>query len=465
MKDQKDKKGVYAVPFFVVLAILTIVAFIIPLRPTRSYNEKRNLAEFPEFSVEALASGSYFDDISTWFSDTFPGRESWIEGSILMQSLHGYSDVTIYGQMKNNDEIPTVPAPTKPSTTETLQTEPATEPAAQPAETAPAATRPPVELVEMPDAPVEEWGGVDAGASDAIISGTVIQIGDTAFNMFGFSQYASDQYAGILNDFTDIVTPKGVRVISAMPPQAVGIMVEQKYMEQLNCSDQEAALDYILSQMNDNVVKVDMFQRLVEHNDEYLYFRTDHHWTALGAYYAYQEICSVIGMEAAPLENFEVWDQGDFTGTLYFECAKRDRLRIDTCYAYNPPGNLTTYITDEKYGTFETEVLTDMSNAGTHAKYYVFLYGDNALTEITNHDIPDGKSCVIVKDSFGNPLVPFFTQNYHKVYALDFRHYDAMNLQEFVEAYEIDDVIFANMLGMSQSSEVNDGFSSLCGLE
>lgn len=393
MKEQKDKKDIYAVPFFVVLTILTIVAFIIPLRPTRSYNEKRNLAEFPEFSVEVLASGSYFDDISTWFSDTFPGRESWIEGAILMQSLHGYSDVTIYAQTNQNEEILAVPTPTEPAATEMLQTKPETELTAPPDETAPAATRPPLELVEMPDAPVEEWGGVDAGATDAVISGTVIQIGDSAFKIFTSSQSASDRYAETLNDFADLMEPKGVRVICAMPPQAVGIMVEQKYMEQLYCDDQEAALDYVLSQMNDNVVKVNMFQRLVEHNDEYLYFRTDHHWTALGAYYAYEEICAMTGMEAAPLENFEVWDQGDFTGTLYAACAKRKQLRIDTCYAYNPPGNLTTYITDDKYGTFETEVLTDMSNAGIGSKYYVFIYGDNALTEITNHDIPEGKNC------------------------------------------------------------------------
>ena len=458
----KNRKDLFAVPFFAVLIILTIVSFIIPLRPTRSYNEKRNLAQFPELTLEALTSGSYFDDISTWFSDTFPGREGWIEASIRLQSMHGYSDVTINGQLKHSDEIPTVPAPTEPPVKEILQTEPA--PAVLPEETEPPATRPPVELTEMPDVPVEEWGGVDAAASDWIINGSVIQIGDTAFNIFGFSQYASDLYAETLNNFADLMKNKGVRVISAMPPQAVGIMVEQKYMEKLNCADQEAALDYILSRMNENVVKVDMFQRLLDHNDEYIYFRTDHHWTALGAYYAYQEICETLDMEAAPLENFEVWDQGDFTGTLFFECTNRDKLRIDTCYAYNPPGNLTTYITDEKYGTFETEVLTDMSEAGTHAKYYVFIYGDNALTEITNHDIPDGKTCVVIKDSFGNPLVPFLTQNYHKVFALDFRHYHEMNLQSFVEAYEIDDVIFANMLGMSQSNEVNESFRRLCGL-
>ena len=454
----KNKKDFFATPFFVVLIILTIVAFIIPLRPTRSYNEKRNLAQFPEFSMEALVSGSYFDDINTWFSDTFPGRETWIEGAIFMQSLHGHSDVSIHGQINNND------IPDGPASTELVELPEETEPELISDETEPPATRPPLELVEMPTVSVEEWGGVDGNAADLMISGTVIMIGDSAFNIFNASQYASDQYAKIINNFADIMAEKDVRVINAMAPQAVGIMVEQQYMEKLRCNDQEATLDYILGQMNDNVIKVDAFHRLVEHNDEYLYFRTDHHWTALGAYYTYQEICEMAGMEAAALEDFELWDQGEFAGTIYYEVTKRNRLRLDTCYAYYPPGNLTTIITDDKYGTFETDVLTDMSNAGKHAKYYVFIYGDNALTEITNHDIPEGKSCVVIKDSFGNPMVPFLTQNYHRVYALDFRYYNKMNLQQFVEAYEIDDVIFCHMLGMSQSDGVNQMFKSLCGL-
>ena len=53
--------------------------------------------------------------------------------------------------------------------------------------------------------------------------------------------------------------------------------------------------------MSDAVNKVNVFNSLVSHNDEYIYFRTDHHWSALGAYYAYEEFCRAAGMEAAPL--------------------------------------------------------------------------------------------------------------------------------------------------------------------
>ena len=57
-KHAKSRPGAAAALFFIVLAVLTVTAFIIPLRPTRSYSEKRSLTPFPEFSGAALASGN-----------------------------------------------------------------------------------------------------------------------------------------------------------------------------------------------------------------------------------------------------------------------------------------------------------------------------------------------------------------------------------------------------------------------
>ena len=90
-RDQNKRSSGFrlVIPFFIVLGLMTVVSFIIPLRPTVSNSEKRELAKFPEFSVNALLDGSYFDDITTWFSDTFPGRESWITMSNYISSIHG----------------------------------------------------------------------------------------------------------------------------------------------------------------------------------------------------------------------------------------------------------------------------------------------------------------------------------------------------------------------------------------
>ena len=161
----------YAVPFFVVLGILTVVSFLIPLRPERSYSEKRELAKFPEFSFSALADGSYFDDITLWFSDTFPGRETWITLANLDDALYGHSEITIQGELPVTETVP--PIPENPEPAVPTQTEPT-----QTAET------------ETPETEPQEdsWGGVDAGdAAEIIRNLTAFQIGDSAFIFQNFS--------------------------------------------------------------------------------------------------------------------------------------------------------------------------------------------------------------------------------------------------------------------------------------
>lgn len=459
--ENKGKpRAYYAIPFFLVLALLTVTAFIIPLRPTRSYGEKRNLAQFPEFSSEALISGSYFDDISLWFSDTFPGRDGWLRLAAGVSELHGCSEITIHGELPLGDRIPER-SPTSP--TQDLATAPTPETTTPTTGETEPFVPPTVETIPPPEAPVEEWGGVDAGDAAEIIFGNILQIGDSAFNYFGFSQYWSDYYVEKLNGLADAVADKDVQVVSVLLPTAVGVMVEPEYMEKLGCADQGLAIDYMLSGMNDRVIKVDIFQNMVDHNSEYIYFRTDHHWTALGAYYCYEDICHALDMEIAPLSAFEEWDQGEFEGSLYWSCNQSSRLRLDNVYAYDPPGDLETWITDSSGGSFEWRVLTDMSQSDKSAKYMTFLAGDHPLTQITNHDLPEAPSCVIVKDSFGNPLAPFLTQNFHEVYVLDFREYGDMDLRRFAEYYDVDYIIFAHTLGMAQTEGANSLLGWLCG--
>lgn len=445
----------YAIPFLATLGLLTVISFIIPLRPTVSYEEKRELAKFPEFSVEALVSGDYFDDITTWFSDTFPGRQKWVDVSDSMKSLYGYSEITIEGALDTvGDSIPVqmeVPAPTKPAKQETPAVE-ETVAEETPEETEPAGT----ESTEPTG-----WGGVDAGVME-INLGTAIQIGDSAFNQLGFSQYESDRYIKALSDFATKMKEAGVRVISSPAPTAIGVLVEEKYLEKLNCVPQDDMIEYLHGSMGEDVVTVDMFSTLLEHNNEYVYFRTDHHWTALGAYYGYVAFCRDTGMEARPLEDFEVWDMGEFPGGLYGKVAKPARLRADNLVAYIPPGDITLNVHSEYSVQEDVPILRDMSAEPDGAKYSTFCSGDHRMAEIINESIPDAPNCVVIKDSFGSPFTIFLTQNYHKVYSLDYRKYNTMNMSKFCEEYDIDDVIVAPYLIATQSMQGNMYFERLC---
>lgn len=108
-KEYKRGSRVKAAIFFTVLYAMTALAFIIPLRPTESVAEKRQLAEFPEFSVNSLLSGDYFADIDTWFADTFPFRDLCFTLNERIRGLYGFTTVQIHGEVTQGDEIPDAP--------------------------------------------------------------------------------------------------------------------------------------------------------------------------------------------------------------------------------------------------------------------------------------------------------------------------------------------------------------------
>ena len=439
----------FSVPFFVTLGILTVVSFLLPLRPQRSYAEKRELARFPEFSFSALVSGDYFDGISLWFSDTFPGREQWITLAQYDDSLYGYSDIYIQGDIPVTETVPVIlenPTPATSPTQSAVTTESVKE-------SAPPVTEP----VTEPD-----WGGVDAGdAAEIIRDMTAFQIGDSAFIYQNFSQATSDSYAAVVNELAQKLQSKGVTVISAPTPTAVGVLIEDEYQQKLGSVSQVKIQEYINSRLDPQVVAVDTVNALIDHNDEYIFFRTDHHWTALGAYYAYEAYCDAMGYEAAPLDSFTLWNQGDFAGSLYGKVRWPQRLTVDTLDCYVPQGDITMYAYFE--GADKPTLwplIADRTTQSKNSRYSAFLASDRPMVHVINDSLPDAPNCLVVKDSFGNCYVPFLPQNYHNLYAIDYRKYHQKSVAQLVEEYDIDDVIIMPYLIATQATDGNDFFQN-----
>ncbi len=435
----QEPRACYAAPFFAVLALLTVVSFIIPLRPTRSNIEKRNLALFPEFSVEALLSGDYFDDITLWFSDTFPGRETWLSVATNMEALYGYSEISIDGALPDTDEVP-------PVTEAQLQQ---TQPPQDSQEEAPLVT----EETQLETTEPEKWGGIDAGdAAEILQTTTAIQIGDSVFGAQGFSQMISDKYIEAVNSFADIVKDKDITVVNSIPPTAVGILIEEEYLEKLNCVSQLKILDYLHAGMADQIVTVDTVTPLIEHNDEYIYFHTDHHWTALGAYYFYEATMQALELDYVKLEDLELWPQGEFIGSMYIKAKRPHALKIDTCDAYIPIGDIVNTVYNQDGWGRDWPLLTDCTERETNAKYMVFGT-DFPMTHAENRSIPDAPNALLIKDSFGNAVVPFMTQTFHNVYAIDYRKYYLAPVKDLIEQYDIDYVIFMPNLTATQATQ------------
>ena len=441
---KKDSPGA-GVIFFIVLAAVTIFAWILPLRPTVSEREKRNLERFPDFSVQTLLDGSYFEQIGLWFSDTFPGRDTWIQVSQKIESLHGRSGVMIYGTMDAGDAIPvvseTTPAPTKRPETVSAAATPEPEP-----ETPTATPEPTPE-------PTPYWGGRVMEDEELVTLGAVIQVGDSAYPYTGFSQTYSDVYADAISRAADMLDGR-CRVFNVFVLHSTTLLLPREYRESIRCACEEDILEYLNSRFSDKVYNVDTFHSLLPHNGEYIYFRSDHHWTALGAWYVYQEWCKMAGVEPVGLDKYTESVQEPFYGSLYYKANQSDKLTLDQVYAYTPPGDVHLYIhngdkdTRENRG-YEEELIKQISSTD---KYLCFLTGDMPMCTLVNNDITDGSACLILKNSAGNPFCYYFTQHYQYVYVLDYRKYFARSMTDFVDYYDIDDVIFCFSSGQAQSS-------------
>ena len=433
------------------LFALGIIALIIPLRPAESMREKRRLAQFPDFSVKTLLSGDFFDGVSTWYSDTFPGRETWLDVATALNDLHGITtNVVSYSQLNQPAPAETLPPIVLPTPTPSAEPDPSAEPTPTP-EPTPVPTPEPTPYYEEIDTPtesLESWGGLGDN-DEKVIHGAALQIGGAAFEKFQFNEGLTGLNANMVSRAAGIAKEYDVRFFDMPIPASVGVLLSSDLLDRLGMDDQGKAIAYKFEKESDDVLKVNVFNTLIRHNSEYIYFRTDHHWTALGAYYAYETFCRMADFEPVPLEEYTELDMGNFLGSFYSTSPQPAKLEEDRLYAYQPPGNIEMQVYNNGY-TFPADLIFDKSQASIFDKYVSFLGGDHTMTVLTNTDMPDdAPNCAVYKDSYGNPFVIYLTQHYHRVYALDFRKYDAMGMRSFIQAYHINDVILAESMSMS----------------
>lgn len=430
-------------PFIAVLTILSAISLILPLRPETSVREKRRLREFPAFTVQSLLSGNYFDDIGLWFSDTFPGREAMLEISDRMDAMHGL----------NRNEV--VLSPSASAKNDNADLDALLEQAEAEREAAAAAvtptTAPEVTATTIVDqnTVIEDWEGLK-GEDEAAIYGDLVVLDGTVLSRLGFDQTASDHHAALMNQAGDALAAQGRRFFNLPVPTSISILLSSDMLSELGAADQGKTLRYMFARENDNVGKVNAFNNLLAHNSEYLYFNTDHHWTGLGAYYAYQSFCETAGFEPVPLENFTEWNMGTFTGTWYYSVNNRN-LKTDEVIALVPPGNDDIHMEILGYPDY-TSVIVDETEADSNMKYNCFIAGDNQLTVITNDALPDAPDCLVVKDSFGNPFVVYLTQHYHRIYVLDYRK-NFTPVSTVAEQYGVKDVVLVQSIGVSQTRQ------------
>lgn len=279
----------------------------------------------------------------------------------------------------------------------------------------------------------------------------VTVIGDTAYELFSYVDSAAEKYAKAVNRLTKAVD-KDVSVYDLIAPTSAGITIPDNKIKKVNTSSQKDSLEKIEQKLSGREIFVSLYDKMMQHRTEYIYFRTDHHWTAKGAYYAYQAFCEAKGITPHKLSEYKKKISKGYLGTFYTETNQDKNLKKDNFAYYLPlsSGLSMEYTTSD--GTKSTApVVADASQYGESLKYCAFIAGDNPYSVIKNKKLKDNSSCVVVKESFGNAFVPYLADHYQTIYVIDYRYWEG-DLTQFIKKKNIPDVILINNISMTRNS-------------
>ena len=207
----------------------------------------------------------------------------------------------------------------------------------------------------------------------------------------------------------------------------------------------EADQDHYIDTIRTNVTSagmrfIDVRDTFRSRPDEQLYYRTDHHWTTLGAYYAYNLLAQEMQFDASLVTYEKLPASTRFQGTLAAKSGFRQNLydELDvflptdaTSYEY-----VVTYVDDRK----KVASFYASEKLATRDKYAMFFDGNHAQVRIYTPAAED-RTLLVIKDSYANSLVPFLSPNYRNIIMIDPRYYYG-SLDDLIAADEVDDVLF-----------------------
>ena len=224
-----------------------------------------------------------------------------------------------------------------------------------------------------------------------------------------------------------------------------GLVMQEKLPKNARLFDQAKYIDQVQKAMKDYNF-VDVRDTLMDHNDEYIYYKTDHHWTSAGACLAYDVWSERTGGEAETEDGLVKNVVSDkFRGSLYSKILDADSA-YDEIWTYGLQkdeafGSKDCTVTiDEKQ---QLDSIYDDEKLQEKDKYAYFLGGNYGQVHIQNQKAASkakGKNILIIKDSFANSFVPFVTQDYENIYMVDLRYYNG-DMKAYLQEHEITDVL------------------------
>lgn len=237
-----------------------------------------------------------------------------------------------------------------------------------------------------------------------------------------------------INDFADRLD--GVEVRFMLVPNAVSIY-EEKLPYGVK-STQKNTIDMVEDRLGSNITAVDVYDTFKDNASQQLYFKTDHHWTARGAYLAFLEYAKAAGLDTDSVEYDFMCVSGDFQGTQASNCGVYSSSDIvNICVPENSRGS---YIVNYIEKTEKTATLFDESKLKEKDKYLVFMGGNYPQVDVTTN-AGTGRRLLVVKDSYANCMIPMLTPYYDSIIVVDPRYYYD-NIYDLIQSSGINEVMF-----------------------
>ena len=407
-------------------------------KPTYSELERRDLARMPKLTAQSYFSGSYTRDISAFVADVFPFRDKLLELASSVKECNGFrfDDIKLHSVNVQENQNMTSGENSKDGISSNTENGSSQKEEPGKNETSSKENNPEVSK------PSDNEGQATASNGIYVYKGK-------AFSMYGGSKAMGDYYANAVNYYQKVFGDK-VKIYNLIVPSAIeygGLPEKYKKMSM----PQKPSIEYVYSKLDPAVTPVRIYDTLMEHKDEYLFFNTDHHWTSLGAYYAYTEFAKAAGFTPVDINTLPKKTLNNFIGTLYGQTNDKSLLEnpdhVDY-YTMNYPVECYRYQKGAPYYPQPEPLYGEYALPAN--SYSVFLHGDFPLTKIVTGN-KNGRKIAVIKESYGNAFAPFLINDYEEIYVVDERYFET-DLISLVNENEIDEILIINNIAAAHTA-------------
>lgn len=263
------------------------------------------------------------------------------------------------------------------------------------------------------------------------VSGSILVLpGGRGIMLYGIGYEPGRNYAATVNKYKEQLGAN-VNVYSMVVPTPASFYLPEKYFDE-GISDRELPhIDDINEHLN-GIIPIDAFAALKDHVDEDIFYRTDHHWTQLGAYYAAKAFAETAQVEFDELSAYDKHEKSGYIGTLYGSSNENPEIgnNPETFFWYIPKREVTTTyydpdMTNEQQGSY----FYDPDNFGSTVEWNLtYMAGDGRITHV-NTGLNTNRKLMILKDSYADSLAPNLFGSFDDIWIVDMRYCETSAVQ------------------------------------